>query len=278
MKIGIVGFGSVGKAVANGFKNFGHTIYVYDVDENKLKEAKRKGYYITKTINEIVDKTKVLFICVPTPSNPDGSCNTSLVRNTIIEISKLTKEEKILVIKSTVIVGTTDKLVKEVNKINPKVKIVFNPEFLRNKHANFDFLHPDRIVIGAFSRKAINIVRRLYKPFNSKIVVTDPRTAEMIKYASNAFLATKVSFANQIRIISEKLKINPKKVMDVVVMDKRINPSHLDPTKGPFGGKCLPKDLDALIRKTEELGIENILLKAVKRINEITKKTYRKFK
>lgn len=273
MRIGIIGYGTVGKAVAYGFKKFNHEIYVYDVDKEKVKKTKRFGYRVVGSIEEMLQNVNVLFVCVPTPPNPDGSCNVSLVKEVVKKIAELSKEEKIVIIKSTIIVGTTDEIINEIKKINPKIKIVYNPEFLRARYAIHDFLNPDRIVIGTYSRKAIKVVKNLYKLFNSPIIITTPKTAEMIKYASNAFLATKVSFANQIKMICEKLKLNSKKVMMVVGMDRRITPSHLDPTKGPFGGGCLPKDLDALIKKTEELKVNNILLKAVKEINEIVKKS-----
>lgn len=269
MKIGIIGFGHVGSAVANGFKTHGHEIYIFDTSKEKLIQAKEEGYVIRKSIEELANSVDIIFVCVQTPPKEDGSCNTSIVENVIEGIAKVAREGKIVVIKSTVIVGTTDKIISEVSKANDKLKIVFNPEFLRAKYAKQDFLKPDRIVIGGYDKEAVEIVKKLYEPFNSLVIITDPKTAERIKYASNIFLATKVSFANQIKIICEKLGVDAKEVMDVVIMDHRINPSHLDPTKGPFGGTCLPKDLDALIRKTEEMKIENSLLKAVKKINRI---------
>ena len=270
-RIGIIGFGYVGSAVANGFKHYGHEIHIFDIDKKKLEMAKKEGYIVHKTLGELVNNTDIIFVCVPTPPKEDGSCDTSIVENVVEKIAEAAKEEKIVVIKSTVIIGTTDKIIDKVSKVNDKIKVIFNPEFLRAKSAKEDFLNPDRIVIGGYDKKAIETVEELYKPFNKPIIITDSKTAEMIKYASNAFLATKVSFANQIKIICDKLGIDAKKVMDVVTMDHRINPSHLDPTKGPFGGVCLPKDLDALIKKTEEIGVENSLLKAVKEINEKTR-------
>jgi len=268
MKLGIIGFGYVGSAVANGFRTCGHEIHVFDISKEKLVQAKKDGHAVHEHIEELVDNSNIIFVCVPTPPKDDGSCDTSIVENVIEKIAKSTKEEKIVVIKSTVIIGTTDKIINRVSIINDKIKIIFNPEFLRAKYAKQDFLNPDRIVIGGYDKKAIEIVKKLYESFNRPIIIVDPKTAEMIKYTSNAFLATKVSFANQIKMICDKLGIDAKKVMEVVTMDHRINPSHLDPTKGPFGGACLPKDLDALIKKTEEMGIENILLKAVKEINK----------
>jgi len=268
MKIGIVGFGYVGSAVANGFKIFDHEIHIFDINDEKRRKGEEEGYITHKTLDDLVDVSDIIFVCVPTPPRENGSCDTSIVEDTIEKVAKIAREEKIVVIKSTVIVGTTDKIIKEISKINNKIKILSNPEFLRTKYAKEDFLNPDRIVIGGYDKKAIEILKELYKPFNAPIVIVDPKTAEIIKYASNVFLATKVSFANQIKLICDKLGIDAKKVMDVVVMDHRINPSHLDPTKGPFRGYCLPKDLDALIKKTEEMDIENSLLKAVKVINE----------
>jgi len=267
MKIGIIGFGYVGSALAYGLKKFGHEIKICDIDKEKIKTAKR-SFKATEKVENLLD-SEIIFICVPTPSKKDGSCDTSIVENVVIELANKIKKRTIIVIKSTIIPGTTDKLITK-NK-NSKISILVNPEFLRAKTALKDFLTPDRIVIGGYDRRAMKVLAKIYEPFNTPIVLTEPKIAEMVKYASNAFLATKVSFANQIKLICDKLKINSKEVMKIVTMDHRIHPSHLDPTKGPYEGPCLPKDILALIKKAKEVSSPIYLLEGVEKINNLLK-------
>jgi UDPglucose 6-dehydrogenase len=271
MRIGVIGFGYVGSAVASGFREKGHSVSIYDIDEKILKKAKIKKYKTYKKLGNLVSNSDIIFVCVPTPPNKDGSNNSIIVRNVVVKVADLCNKETILVIKSTIVPGTTDKFIDLIKTKKKPLRILFNPEFLTTKEAYEDFLNPDRIVIGGHDKKAINILCHLYKSFSKTILVVDPNTAELAKYASNFFLATKVSFTNQIRFICERVRADPVKVMEIVGLDKRIGPSHLDPTRTPagFGGGCLPKDLDALIFQTSKAGIDNRLLKAVKEINEV---------
>jgi UDPglucose 6-dehydrogenase len=274
MKIGVIGIGNVGMAVAIGLKNKGHKIICYDTDKIKLKLAKEAGLKVTYTLKKCIKSSKIIFVCVPTPSKPSGECNTTIVENVIKSINSLTsdKEEKIIVIKSTVIPGTCKKIRES---IKSNLKLVYNPEFLRHEHALQDFLHPYRTIIGSDDKEAIEKVSKIFRGWGNPIIKVDFTSAEMIKYASNCFLATKVSFSNEIKNICEKLGVDAKKIIDAVALDKRINPSHLDPTKGPFGGPCLPKDLDALIFLSKKMGYKPLLLESVKKVNELVKRKIR---
>ncbi len=268
MRLGIVGFGYVGSAVANGFGKLGHTICVYDISCVAFKNAKTKGYTVYNKLEKLVDNSEIIFVCVPTTQNRDGSNNSSIVYKMIREIAAVCKRRTIIVVKSTIMVGTTDKLIRMVQARTTNVEVLFNPEFLTASNSYKDFLHPDRIVIGGYDTKAIKKLCNLYKGFTKHVIVVDPNTAELAKYASNSFLATKVSFANQMGVICRRMHVDPICVMKIVGLDRRIGSSHLDPSRGPFGGSCLPKDLNALIFETTKLRVYNSLLKVVKEVNE----------
>ncbi len=268
MRIGVVGFGYVGFAVANAFGNLGNAIYVNDTSDAALEKAKAKGYVPCYKLENLVDNSDIIFICVPTPSNSDGSNDSKAVYEVVMRIADVSKRQKIVVIKSTVMVGTTRRLIRTARTRNKKLHLLSNPEFLTAMNANKDFLNPDRIVIGGRDRKAIKALCDLYKTFSKHIVVVDSDTAELAKYASNAFLTTKVSFANQMGLVCRRMRVDPLEVMKIVGLDRRIGPSHLNPNKGPFEGSCLPKDLDALLFETDRIGVDNVLLKEVRNINE----------
>jgi len=273
MRIGIIGFGYVGSAVADGFRKSGHVIYVYDIAAAAIKRARGEKYFVCAGLPELVTNSEVIFICVPTPSMPDGRNDSTIVKKTVETIARLCEKETILVIKSTIMVGTTDKLIKMVRVRNKSLQVLVNPEFLTARNAHNDFLNPDRIVIGGRNAESMNKLKGLYKKFSKNILLVDPSTAELAKYASNSFLAAKVSFANQIKLICLRVDANPAEVMKIVGLDRRIGPSHLNPNMGPFSGGCLPKDLDALIFETSKEGVDNCLICAVRKINEDIKKS-----
>ncbi len=256
-KIGIIGFGTIGKTIAHVFKKQKYTVLINDIKYSNLN-----------TKEEIAKESDYIFLCLPTPTDKNG-CNIKILENVINDLDYY-KAKGILIIKSTVIPGTTNKIIKKY----PKLKIIYSPEFLTEKNALENFLNPDRIVFGG-NKKYINRVIELF--YNAKItpknkenilIYDDPTIAEMGKYASNCFLATKVSYVNQIKIICKKYKINPSDVMKIVITDSRIGKTHLDPTKGPYEGKCLPKDIKAIIHEAKKHNIYIPLLEAIEKINE----------
>ncbi len=294
MKISVIGAGYVGLVTGIGFAELRHEVVFVDVDKNKvdainaseppiyeegLKELMIKNknkYYATTSYEEGVGGSDITFVCVGTPSNPDGSINLEFIKAASKEIGKCLKEKKeyhVVVIKSTVVPGTTENVVKPIIEEKSKKKalidfgLAMNPEFLREGEAVRDFFNPDRIVVGVNDSKTKSILEKLYEPFKCPKLFTDIKTAEMIKYASNAFLATKISFANEIGNLCKKLGIDVYEVFEGVGLDHRINPAFFRAGLG-FGGSCFPKDVKALIKKAEELGVSMDILRAVIKVNE----------
>jgi len=283
MEICIVGAGYVGLTTAVCFAEMGNEVKIIDIDKEKIEKIKsgiapiyEEGLQklMEKNLDRIEATTSysieenIIFICVGTPSLPDGKINLKYVLDAAENIAKNMKEESIVVIKSTIFPGTTQKIVKPlIEKYGKKFSIAMNPEFLREGKAIYDFMNPDRIVIGIEDGKAENVLRKLYEPIKAPIIITTPTEAEMIKYASNALLATKISFANEIGNLCKILGIDVYKVMKGVGMDHRISPYFLDAGIG-FGGSCFPKDLKALYAGSKELGYEMDLIKAVLELND----------
>ena len=252
-KIGIIGWGVVGQAVGKGFETKGHQIFWY---------SRKPGPY---SLNQVINKSEFIFLCLPTPMFSDYSgIDLSIIDEVVSRIApKISGTDKILIIKSTVIPGTTASYKKKY----PKVYFAMNPEFLTEANALGDFLKPDRTVIGAFSQSVWGRLSSLYQDLygaNSKVFLTDPTTAEMVKYMSNALLATKVIFANEMYDLCSALGIKYEEVKDMVAVDPRIGPSHLSVTtiRG-FGGKCFPKDMVALIGFAKDKKVDASLLKTV---------------
>ena len=262
MKIGIVGQGYVGTAVRVVFQKHYDTS-TYDIN-TELSTC--------DTLQELVTKSEVIFVCVPTPMNTDGSCNTDIVEDVISDINDSVyigrlnhnpKGDKIVVIKSTVPPGTTDRL----NKENDNVTVIFNPEFLTEANFIDDFKNQNRIIIGG-KRPATTKLRQIYSLVfpNVPIIKTGSITAEMVKYFTNTFLATKVSFANEMNLICDKLGIDYDKVVEYSIYDERLGKSHWA-VPGPdghygFGGSCFPKDINALIKVAEKMDIPPNILSA----------------
>lgn len=253
-KIGIVGWGVVGQAIGKGFETKDHEIFWYD----KHKE----GPY---SLNQLVKESEFIFLCLPTPMYSDETGIDLSVMNEVVDkiAPKIKNTNKILVVKSTVVPGTT----LSYKKKYPNVNFAMNPEFLTEANALGDFLKPDRTIIGAFSQgiagRLSSLYQDLYGP-DSRIFITDPITAEMVKYMSNALLATKVIFANEMYDLCTALGIKYEEVKSMVAADARIGPTHLDVTtvRG-FGGKCFPKDMVALIGFAEEKDVDHSLLSTV---------------
>ena len=294
MRISIIGSGYVGLVTGMGFVKLGNEVIFVDVDERKvkminnakppiyeegleelMKEFKGK-YHATMGYHEAILNSDVTFIAVGTPSREDGSIDLKYVKEASKSIGEALQEKEdyhVIVVKSTVLPGTTEEIVKPIleeysgKKAFEDFGLAMNPEFLREGVALKDFLNPDRVVIGVEDAKTRGILDELYAPINAPKLFTDIKTAEMIKYASNAFLATKISFANEIGNICKKLGIDSWRVFEGVGLDHRISP-HFFKTGIGWGGSCFPKDMRALIRKAEELGEEPLILKAVVKVNE----------
>ena len=254
MKIGIVGNGAVGNTTATGFRAKGHDVYT-----NDLKHSEKEKIYDKKFLMDTCD---LIFICVPTPPKLDGTLDTVCVDQAVMELHAVKKQESnnpLIIIRSTVTPGTTLRLANQF----PTLKFASNPEFLRMNHALHDFLHPERIVIGAHDEKIASKVAEAYVGWDCPIIITDPNTAETIKLVANCFLAYKVAFSCEVAGFCKALGMNAKEVMDAVCMDSRIGPSHLDPSKGPIprNSHCLPKDMAGLIRYLEINGYDSRLLK-----------------
>jgi len=254
MTIGVIGQGYVGTAIKLGFQDH-YNVVTYDkFDLGKSTHSK---------ISDIVDEAKVIFVCVPTPMRKDGTCYTGIVEEVIREINE-TADDHIVVIKSTVPPGTTDRFNHEFSNVT----VIFNPEFLTEENFLDDFKNQNRIILGG-SRKGTNKLRQIYsKVFPKAVIVkTGDKHAEMVKYFTNTFLATKVSFANEMYNICEQIGIDYDKVVEYAIYDERLGKSHWA-VPGPdgdfgFGGHCFPKDLSAIINKFDTYG----LLESVEDVN-----------
>lgn len=266
IKLGIIGYGFVGQAVANGFDKASagsDTIRYYDKYKDSL------------SLEEVVTKSEFIFICLPTPmkANEDG-IDLSIIDEGIEEVTKYTDStDKIVVIKSTVTPGTTARLEEKY----PKSQFAFNPEFLTEANFLEDFLNADRTIIGArkdlVSRRVAVIYRQRFP--KTTIYQTDPTTAEAVKYFANAFLALKVTFANFFYDYCKKIGIKYEEVKKMAAKDRRIVDAHLDVTSlRGFGGKCFPKDLVALMGEFRKAGVDVSLLETMWKYNKKIRKVY----
>ncbi|MCM3782121.1 UDP-glucose/GDP-mannose dehydrogenase family protein [Neobacillus mesonae] len=288
MNILVIGTGYVGTTTALVFAEMGWQVTGLDTDKRKIDQLKQGILYFhepglaellqkhnrsghlqfTSDKAEAIQKNDVIFICVGTPSRPDGSADLTYVKQVAQDIGKYMNGYKLVVDKSTVPVGTQEKVtewISEVQKSFP-YDVASNPEFLREGKALEDSLHPDRIVLGTTSEKAAKQLRLLYSSMKCEILETTPRTAELIKYASNAFLATKISFMNELSRLSDQLGVNIKEVATGMGYDSRIGASFLQAGIG-YGGSCFPKDVAELVYKAVEEGMELEILKQVVNVN-----------
>ena len=284
-RISIIGTGYVGLTTGACFAHLGHDVICADVDvekvdllsaggipivEDRLEQLVREGLdegrlkFVVGAASAAAD-CEVAFLCVPTPQNPDGSADLSYIQDASRELAPVLPFEAILVNKSTVPVGST-RVVERVLE-RPDVSVVSNPEFLREGSAVKDFLHPDRIVIGSEDQSAAIKVLSLYLGISAPTVVTDPATAETIKYAANAFLATKLSFVNAIAAVCEGVGADVNDVILGLGYDSRIGSEFLRPGPG-WGGSCFPKDTKALVRIAAQVGYDFRLLSGVIAVNQ----------
>jgi UDPglucose 6-dehydrogenase len=300
-KIAVLGTGYVGLVTGTLFADLGNNVVCVDVVKEKVEHLKRGHSPIYEPgIEEIIHRnmragrldftlsyedaltgTEFVFIAVGTPEGSDGAADMKYVEAAARGIGKAapgrSAQPLIIVNKSTVPIGTGDlvgRLVREECPPDFKFAVVSNPEFLREGQAVFDFLHPDRVILGSEDRWAAEQVRELYEPLQAPIMLTDIRTAEMIKYASNAILATYISFINEIAFICENLGADVKEVVKGMGYDKRINQQFLNPGVG-FGGSCFPKDVKALARMAEQNNhARPQLLHAVLDINQEARRAF----
>lgn len=297
MRIGIIGTGYVGLVTGACFAEFGSFVTCLDKDEKKIRMLKKGEipFYepgieelvrrnlkqgrlqFTTKIAEAVTSSLVIFIAVGTPRRGDGSADLKYVEEVAAEIANAMDGYKVIVTKSTVPVGTGQKIRTIISKnLNGKIDfdIVSNPEFLREGSAIEDFMRPNRVVIGAKSAQAVAIMKDLYKPLyliETPFVITDIETAEMIKYASNSFLATKISFINEMANLCERVGADVHMVAKGMGLDQRIGSKFLHPGPG-YGGSCLPKDTNALLSIAKKHDVDMSIVGAVVRANEKQRK------
>jgi UDPglucose 6-dehydrogenase len=287
--IGVIGVGYVGLVSATCFAELGYEVICRDIVPEKVERLReghvpiyepgladlvvknRQRLRFTTDIREVTENATVIFVCVPTPPTYSGDADLSFVEAVIESIPEGTGDV-VLVMKSTVPVGT-GKRMREILDARglSNVAYVSNPEFLKEGDAIADFMHPDRVVIGGDTERAIDIVAALHRPLETQVVRTDVATAEMIKYASNAFLATKISFINEIANVCEETGADVLVVAEGMGLDKRIGPAFLRAGIG-FGGSCFPKDVEALKRLAGNSGYHFQLLNAVWEVNELQKR------
>ena len=289
MKLTIIGTGYVGLVTGACFAEVGHQVVCVDNDAAKVNVLQEGGIPIyepgleelvkqntaagrlrfTTSTAEGVEKSDVIFIAVPTPPLPDGSVDMSFLEKVAREIAGAMTSYKIVVDKSTVPVQTGDKVaetIKRYCKAQVDFDVISNPEFLREGFAVEDLMRPDRIVIGVRTQRPVPALKEIYAPFKAPIIVTDINSAELIKHASNSFLALKISYINAIAVLCEVTGANVQEVANGMGMDERIGRRFLQASLG-FGGSCFPKDLSAFIKIAEQVGYDFRMLKEVQQIN-----------
>ncbi|MFZ4719516.1 MAG: UDP-glucose dehydrogenase family protein [Ilumatobacteraceae bacterium] len=284
-RIAVIGTGYVGLTTGACLAHLGHTVVCADVDERKVASLQAGvvpilEHRLDELVAEGIDKgrlsftadskaavadAEVVFLCVPTPQGDDGSADLSYVQAAAAEIADALPFECIVVNKSTVPVGSTQVVARAIRRGD--VRVVSNPEFLREGSAVDDFLNPDRVVVGCDDPDAARKVGELYESVKPQLIITDPASAELIKYAANAFLATKLSFINAIATICEQVGADIDDVVVGVGYDPRIGPHFLRPGPG-WGGSCFPKDTRALQKIAADAGYEFSLLRSVVDANE----------
>jgi UDPglucose 6-dehydrogenase len=289
MKLSIIGSGYVGLTTGACFAEAGHHVVCVDNDPAKVatlqagqipiyepglealvkKNVAARRLSFTTSTEEGVDHGEVLFIAVPTPPQPDGSVDLSFIEKVAREIAQYLDSYRVVVDKSTVPVKTGERVSQTIRRYaKPGVEfdVVSNPEFLREGSAVEDLMHPDRIVIGGNTDRALALMQKIYEPFVAPVLVTDINSAELIKHAANSFLALKISYANALAEICEIAGADIQKVTEGIGSDKRIGRGFLNAGLG-YGGSCFPKDISAFIAISEQLGLPFDLLKEVQRIN-----------
>ena len=296
MKVTMLGCGYVGLVSSTCFAEFGASVTCFDVDNikvNKLldgiipiyepgldalfeKNVEQGRLSFTNDLNDCIPDSDVIFVAVGTPArHGDGHADLSYVYQAAKDIAPLLNAYTVIVDKSTVPVGTARNVKRLIAETNPDANfdVASNPEFLREGAAITDFLRPDRVIIGAENKRTENVLRELYHPIHlveAPVFSTDLESAEMIKYASNAFLATKISFINEMSVLCEKVGADIHDVAKGMGLDSRINRKFLHPGPG-YGGSCFPKDTQALVRIAQEHGVSSRIVETVIEVNEAQK-------
>jgi UDPglucose 6-dehydrogenase len=295
MKISVIGTGYVGLVTGTCLAETGNEVLCIDIDQNKVEQMqngvvpiyephldvlferniKANRLKFSTSLAEGLEHGEIIFLALPTPEDEDGSADLSYVLGVAKDIGKQLQNYKVIVDKSTVPVGTSDRVKETIaNETNVDFDVVSNPEFLREGFAVDDFLKPERIIVGSSSDRATKMMERLYKPFvrsGNPIIIMDERSAELTKYAANSFLATKITFMNEIANFCEKVGADVDKVRAGMGTDSRIGKRFLFPGIG-YGGSCFPKDVKALYKSGQDNGYEFDILKSVIKVNDIQKK------
>ncbi|KAA3616657.1 MAG: UDP-glucose/GDP-mannose dehydrogenase family protein [Calditrichaeota bacterium] len=290
MKIAVVGTGYVGLVAGTCFADSGNDVICVDIDPEKinkllkgqipifepgleglvLRNVKEERLKFTTDIKSAVESSEIIFIAVGTPPDEDGSADLKHVLAVARDIGKYMNTFKVVVNKSTVPVGTADKVTAEIRSHTKQdFSVVSNPEFLKEGAAIDDFMRPDRVVIGTSNPKAAEMMKRLYAPFvrsGNPIHIMDERSAELTKYTANSMLATKISFINEIANLCDKVGANIEHVRQGIASDSRIGHHFIYPGTG-YGGSCFPKDVQALIRTAREYGVDTQIIQSVEDVN-----------
>ncbi len=290
MNLTVVGTGYVGLVAAAGFAETGNTVWAIDIDEAKLAKLRRgeipfyepgldrlvsrnqqeERLFFDDNLAAAVAKSEVVFIAVGTPPKADGSADLSFVEKAVIDIAKAAAAPLFVVIKSTVPVGTNSRMQELANKYATQpVELLSNPEFLKEGAAIDDFFKPDRVIVGVRSERAADLLSRLYAPFtrrSERLLIMNPESAEMTKYAANCMLATRISLMNELANLCEKVAVDVRSVRLGIGADKRIGNAFLFPGIG-YGGSCFPKDVSALIQQGMDHGLPMDILNAVHAVN-----------
>ncbi|MCB0734867.1 MAG: UDP-glucose/GDP-mannose dehydrogenase family protein, partial [Bacteroidetes bacterium] len=296
MKIAVIGTGYVGLVSGTCFAETGNHVTCVDIDERKVnslrngkitiyepgleklfeRNLKEGRLHFTTKIEDVIDDVSIIFLALPTPPGEDGSADLSYVLGVADHLGKIMKDYKVLVDKSTVPVGTADKVHAAVAaNYKGDFDVVSNPEFLREGVAVDDFMKPDRVVVGCSSERAEKLMTELYAPFvrqGNPVIFMDEKSAELTKYAANSFLATKITFMNEIARVCELVGADVDKVRKGIGTDTRIGNRFLFPGIG-YGGSCFPKDVKALVKSSSEVNYDFQILNAVEKVNE-KQKTY----
>ena len=290
MKITVVGTGYVGLVTGTCFSETGNKVTCVDIDKNKvdklsggqitiyepglekifLRNIKEGRLTFTTELESAIEGAEIIFLALPTPPGADGSADLKYVLGVADHLGKILKDYKVIVNKSTVPVGTADKVSAAISKnYNGEYDVVSNPEFLREGVAVDDFMKPDRVVVGTKSERAKKLMSDLYAPFvrqGNPVIFMDERSAELTKYAANSFLATKISFMNEVAQLCERMGADVDMVRRGIGSDDRIGKRFLFPGIG-YGGSCFPKDVQALIMSSDEVKYDFEILKAVEKVN-----------
>jgi len=294
MKITVIGTGYVGLVTGTCFAETGNKVTCVDIDKAKvdklssgqitiyepglekifLRNTKEGRLVFTTNLEEVLEASEIIFLALPTPPGADGSADLKYVLGVADQMGKLMKGYKVVVNKSTVPVGTADKVREAIAKnYKGEFDVVSNPEFLREGVAVEDFMKPDRVVIGTKSEQAKKVMTELYAPFvrqGNPLIFMDERSSELTKYAANSFLATKISFMNEIAQLCERMGADVDMVRRGIGSDDRIGKRFLFPGIG-YGGSCFPKDVQALVKSSNEVNYDFEILKAVEKVNALQK-------